>query len=131
MFGTAAMVAAVAVLGWLSFAAGESAGVTKGEVAAETISAAMAAGPDAASAWAMLMANNDPVQALTKRSINRSRGRPPALWPISRTSSMTREERRAKGEATPGRRSVNIFRTQAGLRHRHRLERSLIITGTP
>ena len=64
MFGTAGMMAAVAVVGWLSFAAGESSGVTKGEVAAQTINAAMAAGPGAAVAWAMLMANNDPVQAL-------------------------------------------------------------------
>jgi hypothetical protein len=64
IFGTAGMMAAAAVVGWLSFAAGESSGVAQGEVAARTISAALAAGPDAASAWAMLMANNDPVQAL-------------------------------------------------------------------
>jgi hypothetical protein len=64
MFGTAGMMAAVAVVGWLSFAAGESSGVTKGEVAAQTINAAMAAGPGAAAAWSLLMANNDPVQAL-------------------------------------------------------------------
>jgi hypothetical protein len=64
MFGTAGMMAAVAVVGWLSFAAGESAGVTQGEVAAQTINAAMAAGPGAASAWALLMANNDPARAL-------------------------------------------------------------------
>jgi hypothetical protein len=35
------------------------------EMSAHTISAAMAAGPGAASAWASLMADNDPVQALT------------------------------------------------------------------
>jgi hypothetical protein len=64
MFGTAGMVAAVVVTAWLSFAAGESLGVTRGEVAAQTINAAMAAGPGAAAAWSLLMANNDPVQAL-------------------------------------------------------------------
>jgi hypothetical protein len=63
-FGAAGLVAAVAVVGWLSFAAGESSGVAQGEVAAQTITAAMAAGPGAASAWSLLMANNDPVQAL-------------------------------------------------------------------
>jgi hypothetical protein len=64
MFGAAGLVAAVAVAVWLSFAAGESSGVTKGEIVAQTINAAMAAGPGAASDWAMLMADNDPVQAL-------------------------------------------------------------------
>ncbi|WP_408735587.1 hypothetical protein [Acidiphilium sp. 37-64-53] len=44
---------------------------------------------------------------------------------------MTRQERRAKGDAIPGKRSVNIFRRQAGLRHRHRLDRRLIMTGMP
>jgi hypothetical protein len=52
------------VVGWLSFAAGASSGVTKGEVAAQTINAAMAAGPGSAAVWPLLMANNDPVQAL-------------------------------------------------------------------
>ena len=64
MFGSAGMVAVVAVVGWLSFAAGASSGVTKGEVAAQTINAAMAAGPGSAAVWSLLMANNDPVQAL-------------------------------------------------------------------
>jgi S-methylmethionine-dependent homocysteine/selenocysteine methylase len=64
MFGAAGMMAAVAVVGWLSFTAGESSGVTKGEVVAQTINAAMAAGPGTAAAWSLLMANNDPVQAL-------------------------------------------------------------------
>ena len=52
--------------GWLSFAAGESSGVTKGEVEAQAINAAMNAGSGAASAWSLLMANNDPVQALAE-----------------------------------------------------------------
>jgi hypothetical protein len=64
MFTAVGMVAAVTLIGCVSFAAGESSGVTKGEVAAQTINAAMAAGPGAAAAWSLLMANNDPVQAL-------------------------------------------------------------------
>ena len=60
----AGLAAAVIFAGWLGFSAGEATGLAKGEVAAQTINAAMAAGPGAASAWASLMADNDPVQAL-------------------------------------------------------------------
>lgn len=66
------LAAAVIVAAWMGFSAGKAAGVANGEVAAQTISAAMAAGPGAASAWASLMADNDPVQALAvcKKSVS-------------------------------------------------------------
>jgi hypothetical protein len=60
----AGLAAAVIFAAWMGFSAGEATGLANGEVAAQTISAAMAAGPKAASAWASLMADNDPVQAL-------------------------------------------------------------------
>ncbi|GAB0120036.1 hypothetical protein Acid7E03_41080 [Acidisoma sp. 7E03] len=45
---------------------------TPGEVVGNTISAAMAAGPEAAATWSRLMANNDPVRALAvcKQSVS-------------------------------------------------------------
>jgi len=64
LFGASGIVAAVALAAWLSFTAGEATGVTNGEIAAQTMSAAMAAGPRAAAAWSSLMADHDPVQAL-------------------------------------------------------------------
>jgi hypothetical protein len=53
-----------ALIAWVSFAAGYGSGRAQGNVEGHTIAAAMAAGPDAAAAWSMLMANNDPLRAL-------------------------------------------------------------------
>jgi hypothetical protein len=47
-----------------TYAAGLNAGRTQGEVAAHTIQAAMAAGPDAAVTWSILMADNNPIFAM-------------------------------------------------------------------
>lgn len=47
-----------------AYTAGLSTGRTEGESAAHAIQAAMAAGPDAAMEWALLMANNNPVPAM-------------------------------------------------------------------
>ena len=62
--GSAAVMVGAAVIAAFSYAAGYASGRTQGEAAAHTIFAAMAAGPRAATIWSMLMANNDPVQAL-------------------------------------------------------------------
>jgi hypothetical protein len=62
--GGAALAIGLALVAGVSYAAGFAAGRLQGEDSAHTISAAMAAGPGAASAWASLMADNDPVQAL-------------------------------------------------------------------
>ena len=65
MLGSAAgLLIALALAVGVSYAAGFAAGRSKGEISAHTISAAMAAGPRAAAAWASLMADNDPVQAM-------------------------------------------------------------------
>ena len=48
-----------------TYTAGLSAGRGEGENAAHAIQAAMAAGPNAATTWAILMANNDPVRAMS------------------------------------------------------------------
>lgn len=57
------LIGAVLVAGF-TYSAGFASGRAQGESAAHTIAAAMASGPGAASAWSMLMANNDPVRAL-------------------------------------------------------------------
>ena len=62
-------VAAILVAGALipsafTYAAGLNAGRFQGEVAAHVIAGAIAAGPEAAVDWALLMANNNPVSAL-------------------------------------------------------------------
>jgi hypothetical protein len=62
--GSAALIATLAVAGVFVYATGYAAGRTQGEVAANTNSAAMAAGPEAATTWALLMANNDPTKAM-------------------------------------------------------------------
>lgn len=59
-----AMAALVVISGMFSYAVGLNHGRSEGEVAAQTIRAAMTAGPDATTDWALLMANNDPVPAL-------------------------------------------------------------------
>ena len=46
-----------------------------------------------------------------------------AVWPSNRTSSATRQVRRASGAAMASRRSVKVCRSQAGLRHRQRPSR--------
>jgi hypothetical protein len=61
---SAAVLLGVALIAGFSYTAGFASGQTQGEVSANIIASAMAAGPNAASAWSLLMANNDPVQAL-------------------------------------------------------------------
>ena len=70
--GLAALTVGLGFIACVSYAAGFSSGRSQGELAAHTIAAAIAAGPKAATAWAYLMANNDPVQALAacKKSIS-------------------------------------------------------------
>jgi hypothetical protein len=62
--GAAGLVIGLALVAGVSYAAGFASGRAQGEMTAHTIAAAMAAGPAAASAWGLLMANNDPVQAI-------------------------------------------------------------------
>lgn len=62
--GAAALAIGLALVAGVSYAAGSAAGRTEGEITGHTVAAAMAAGPGAAAAWATLMADNDPVQAL-------------------------------------------------------------------
>jgi hypothetical protein len=64
MGGAAALVAGLALIAGVAYSAGLAAGRAQGEISGHTISAAIAAGPGAAAAWAMLMAETDPVQAL-------------------------------------------------------------------
>jgi hypothetical protein len=74
IIGTAAVAfLALAVSGGYVYAVGYTAGRTNGELVGHTISAAMAAGPEAAVDWASLMALNDPQQALAscKNAIQR------------------------------------------------------------
>jgi hypothetical protein len=60
-----AMVAVIVTSNMFIYAAGLNAGQTRGEEAApHTIQAAMAAGPDAAITWSILMADNDPVSSM-------------------------------------------------------------------
>jgi len=69
----------------LSYGAGYASGRQDGLIAANTIAAAMAAGPHAASAWAKLMAANDPVQALAacrKKSVKDAQGRRYCALPV-------------------------------------------------
>lgn len=61
--GAVAVALAVAVFA-VSYGAGFSNGQAKGLLAGKTIGTALAAGPDAARAWARLMAVNDPVAAM-------------------------------------------------------------------
>jgi hypothetical protein len=70
--GAAGVLVGAALIAGFSYSAGFRSGQTHGEVAANTIAAAMASGPAAASDWSSLMADNDPVQALAacKRSIS-------------------------------------------------------------
>jgi len=72
--GAAALAIGLALVAGVSYAAGSAAGRTEGQISAHTIAAAMAAGPDAATAWATLMADNDPVQALAacKKTVSTS-----------------------------------------------------------
>jgi hypothetical protein len=62
--GTAGLVFGLSLVAGVSYAAGFASGRVQGEMTAHTISAAMAAGPAAAAAWGLLMADNDPVQAI-------------------------------------------------------------------
>lgn len=59
-----AMAALIVVSGMFSYAVGLNRGRYQGEVAAHAIQSVMVSGPDAATDWALLMANNDPVPAL-------------------------------------------------------------------
>jgi hypothetical protein len=70
--GTAALLVAIGFAAAMAYGGGYAAGRAQGAQDGRTIAAAMAAGPDAASAWASLMAENDPVQALAtcKKSVS-------------------------------------------------------------
>jgi hypothetical protein len=59
-----AMAALIVVSGMFSYAAGLNHGRYQGEVTARAIQSALATGPDAATDWALLMADNNPVPAL-------------------------------------------------------------------
>ncbi len=59
-----AVAALIVVSGMFSYAAGLNHGRYEGEVTDQSIRTAMAAGPDAAGDWALLMANNDPTRAI-------------------------------------------------------------------
>lgn len=61
-----AMAALIVISGMFSYAVGLNHGRYEGETSAHMVQAAMAAGPDAAKDWALLMANNDPVPALAE-----------------------------------------------------------------
>lgn len=69
--GAAGILVATALIAGFCYSTGFEAGRTNGEVAANTIAAAMASGPGAAADWSELMADNDPVEALAacKKSI--------------------------------------------------------------
>jgi hypothetical protein len=60
----AGVLVGAALISGFSYSAGFESGRTHGEIAANTIAAAMASGPSGADAWSSLMADNDPVQAL-------------------------------------------------------------------
>ena len=83
--GAAGVLVGAALIAGFSYSAGFEAGRTNGEVAANTIAAAMAPGSSAAAAWSLLMANNDPVQALAackKSSAIASDGRHYCSMPV-------------------------------------------------
>jgi hypothetical protein len=58
------LVIALALVAGAPYAAEFVSGRAQGEMTAHTISAAMAAGPAAVTVWGLLMADNEPVQAL-------------------------------------------------------------------
>lgn len=60
-----AMAALIVLSGIFSYAVGLNHGRYEGEEAAHAIQSAMAAGPDAATDWALLMADNNPVPAMS------------------------------------------------------------------
>ncbi len=62
--GAAAVLVGATLVAGFTYTAGFASGRAQGENDAHIVSAATAAGPGAASAWAVLMADNDPVQAL-------------------------------------------------------------------
>jgi hypothetical protein len=63
-WSTGALAAVIAVTSMFAYAAGLNVGRGQGEDAAHAIQAAMAAGPDAAMSWALLMSDNNPVPAM-------------------------------------------------------------------
>jgi hypothetical protein len=60
-----AMAALIVLSGIFSYVVGLNHGRYEGEAAAHAIQSAMAAGPDAATDWALLMADNNPVPAMS------------------------------------------------------------------
>lgn len=62
--GIAGILIGAALVAGVSYIAGFASGQAHGELVGNTIAAAMAAGPEAAAAWAGLMKDNDPVRAL-------------------------------------------------------------------
>ena len=63
---------------------------------------------------------------MPSRLISRSDGRPPALWPSSRTIPARRAVRRANGAARPGTRSVKMRRSHSWFRHLQRPRQALM-----
>jgi hypothetical protein len=62
--GAVAVLIGGTLIAGFSCVAGFSSGQTQSIMSANVIASAMTAGPKAASAWSLLMANNDPIQAL-------------------------------------------------------------------
>lgn len=83
--GVAALIIGLGLVAGVSYAGGYASGRAQGELAGQTIATAMAAGPGAASAWASLMADNDPVRAVAicKKAISSdSHGRRYCSMPV-------------------------------------------------
>jgi hypothetical protein len=85
LIGTAVIAVLLIVGGCLTYGTGYSNGRTKGEENGNVIAAAMQAGPESATAWAALMASNNPVLALAacKKAISQDdEGRKSCSMPI-------------------------------------------------
>jgi len=64
LIGTAVIVGLMIICGSLTYGTGYNAGRTKGDEDGKVMAAAMATGPEVASAWASLMSLNDPVKEM-------------------------------------------------------------------
>jgi len=85
LVGTAVVAGLMIFGGCVTYGTGYTAGRTKGEDNAKIIATAMQAGPESASAWAALMATNNPVLALAacKKAISQDdEGRKSCSMPI-------------------------------------------------
>jgi hypothetical protein len=70
--GVAGVLIGAVLIAGFSYSAGFASGRTQGEIIGNTTNAAMRFGPQAAAAWSLLMAYNDPVSAMSacKKSIS-------------------------------------------------------------